>query len=297
MFNAPAALRKLLKEDSPFIRMAVSDPMMGRIAQQTGFTSASMSGYTLGARTCVPEPLHDLTFVAQEARQIQKSITIPITVDVGAGFGEAIQVWQTTRELENVGVGGIQMEDQVFPKRAHYHRDYVEHTISSDHMREKIAAFMEARQDPNFVLIARTDAMKTDGYDEAVRRGNAYAEAGADIIMVFPNSLEETKRAPQDIKAPCAYVVSHGNRVGRPVPRVDELMDMGYKMISYAVLGSLVTYRSLTKVFGDLYRTGDAGQPLEDMIAARKEIEDMLGLPHLYEMEEKTTESREYVRV
>ena len=134
--------------------------------------------------------------------------------------------------------------------------------------------------------------MKTEGYDEAVLRGNAYAKAGADMVMVFPSTIEETRRAPRDIDAPCAYVVSHGNRVGRPVPRAEELIDMGYKLISYSSLGSLVVYRELLKVFTQLRTTGDAGQTTEHMIEARKALEDLIGLPALYAIEEKTTESK-----
>lgn len=292
MFNAPKSLRQLLNQKEPIVRPAVGDAFMARIAQEAGFNCVAVGGYALGARTCIPEPLHDLSFVAREARQIQQALTIPVTVDCGAGFGEAIHVWQTVRELELGGLAAIQIEDQIFPKRAHYHRDYQEHTIEREHMLEKVTAAYEARTNPDFVIIARTDAMKTEGYDEAVLRGNAYAKAGADMVMVFPSTIEETRRAPRDIDAPCAYVVSHGNRVGRPVPRAEELIDMGYKLISYSSLGSLVVYRELLKVFTQLRTTGDAGQTTEHMIEARKALEDLIGLPALYAIEEKTTESK-----
>jgi 2-methylisocitrate lyase-like PEP mutase family enzyme len=296
LFNSPQSLRELLARPEPIVRPAVGDALTARIAQEAGFECVAVGGYALGARSCIAEPLHDMTFVTEEARQIQNVLNIPVTVDCGAGFGEAIQVWQTVQALQKGGLAAIQIEDQVFPKRAHYHRDYQEHTISMDHMVEKVTAAVEARTNPDFVVIARTDSMKTDGYDEAVRRGNAYAKAGADVVMVFPSTLEETKRLPRDVDAPCAYVVSHGNRVGRPVPTARELADMGYKLISYSSLSSLVIYRSLLEVFSQLKRTGDANQTAENMIAARKALEDLIGLPHLYEIEERTTESRQYIR-
>ena len=296
MFNAPKTLRELLQRKGPIIRPAVGDALTARIAQEAGFECVAVGGYALGASTGLAEPLQDMTFVTDAARRIQNFVEIPVTVDCGAGFGEAIQVWQTVRALQQGGLAAVQLEDQVFPKRAHYHRDYQEHTISSDHMVEKVSAAVEARENSNFVVIARTDSMRTDGYDEAVRRAKAYVEAGADVVMVFPNTIEETARFPRDVDAPCAYVVSHGNRVGRPVPRADELADMGYKLISYSSLSSLVIYRSLLQVFTELRRTGDANQSLEDMIAARKALEDLIGLPKLYDIEERTTESREYIR-
>ena len=296
MFRSTKALRELLKRPGPIIRPAVGDALSAKIAQEVGFDCVAVGGYALGASTGLAEPLQDMSFVTEASRRIQNVLNIPVTVDCGAGFGEAIQVWKTVQTLQQGGLAAIQIEDQVFPKRAHYHRDYQEHTISIEHMVEKVAAAVEARTDPDFVVIARTDAMRTDGYDEAVRRGNAYAKAGADVVMVFPNTIEETRNLPRDVDAPCAYVVSHGNRVGRPVPTAAELTDMGYKLISYSSLTSLVIYRALTQVLTDLQQTGDARQTPEDMIAARKALEDLIGLEHLYSIEERTTESREYVR-
>jgi methylisocitrate lyase len=292
MFNAPRAMRELMAKPGPIMRPAVTDPLMARIAQDVGFNCVGIGGFVMGAHTCVTEPLLTMTEFADEARRIQSSIEIPAMVDVGAGFGEAIQVWRMVREMEKTGIAGIQMEDQVFPKRAHYHRDYQEHTIELPHMLEKIAAVMEGRQNKDFVLMARTDAMNTHGYDEAVRRANAYAKAGADLVMVFPNTLEETIRAPKDIDAPLVYVVSHGNRVGRPVPTADELAGMGYKVISYAILSVLVTYRAIYQSFKRLRTTGDAGEDLAEMQALRQSIENLIGLPELYAIEERTTEKK-----
>lgn len=291
MFNAAGAMRALLNAPGYVVRPAVADPFMARIAQQSGFKNVVVGGYALGARTCIPEPVGDLTQLVQEAGEIQRAVSIPVSVDAGAGFGEAIQVWATVQRLEHAGLGAVQLEDQVYPKRAHYHRDYQEHTIDQAHMIEKITAAREARTNPDFVVCARTDTMRTDGYDEGVRRANAYAEAGADALVVWPNTVEEAQRAPKDVKCPLIYVVSHGNRVGRPVPRVDELADMGYKIISYSSLTILTVYRALSAVFDNLHSTGDAGQAAEDMIAARKAVEDLLGLEQLYAIEERTTEN------
>jgi methylisocitrate lyase len=290
MFNAPRAMRELLARPGTIMRPAVSDPFMARVAQDAGFECLGIGGFALGAHTCITEPQLTMTEVADEARRIQSAVEIPIIVDVGAGYGEAIQVFRTVREFELTGVAGLQMEDQVFPKRAHYHRDYVEHTIELDHMVEKIVAFGEGRRNKDFILLARTDSMRTHGYDEAVRRANAYAKAGADLIMVFPNTLEETQRAPKDIEAPLVYVISHGNRVGRPLPSAAELSDMGYKIASFAIFGTLITYQALRDGFKRLRETGGAGEDLAEMRALRQGVEDLIGLPALYEMEERTTE-------
>jgi methylisocitrate lyase len=291
MFNAPRAMRELIGRPGIITRPAVSSPFMARIAQDAGFECVGIGGFALGAYTCVTEPQFTMSEVVDEARRIQAAINIPAMVDVGAGFGEAIQIWRMAREMEAARVAGVQMEDQVFPKRAHYHRDYHEHTIDMEHMVEKIAAFVEGRP-KDLVLIARTDSMKTSGYDEGIRRANAYAEAGADLIMFFPNTIEEAKRAPKDINAPTVYVVSHGNRVGRPVPTVQELEEWGYKVASFAILSTLVSYRALRDSFAKLHATGDAGEDLEEMRKLRQSVEDLIGLPDLYEIEERTTEKK-----
>lgn len=288
--TAPASLRALIERPGPVARPAVCDPFMARIAEQVGFECVGIGGFVLGAHTTRTEPLLSLTEIADEARRIQSAVSIPATVDVGAGFGEAINVWRTVRELEEAGVGGIQMEDQVFPKRAHYHRDYRERTIELPHMLEKLNAAIEARRDDDFILLARTDAMRTEGYDEGVRRGNAMMEAGADMVMIFPNTIEETRRAPKDIDGPLVYVVSHGNRVGRPVPTAAELADMGYKVISYAILPILVTYKAVHDAFKRLHDTGEGGLSAQEAIQLRQAVEDLVGLPELYAIEERTTE-------
>jgi 2-methylisocitrate lyase-like PEP mutase family enzyme len=292
MINAPRAMRDLIARPGIVMRPAVSSPFMARIAQEVGFECVGIGGFALGAQTCITEPQLTMTEVVDASRRIQDSIDIPAMVDVGAGFGEAIQVWRMAREMEAARIGGVQMEDQVYPKRAHYHRDYVEHTIDPEHMVEKIVAFTEGRPNKDLVLLARTDSMRTHGYDEGVRRANAYAKAGADLVMLFPNTLEEAKRAPKDVDAPLVYVVSHGNRVDRPVPTVGELGEWGYKIASFAILSTLVSYRALHESFAKLRATGDPGEDLAEMRALRQGVEDLIGLPKLYEIEERTTEKK-----
>lgn len=285
-------MRQLIARPGTFARPACFDPLTARIAQATGFEALGVSGFAMGAHMCTTEPLLTLTELADRGGRIQAAVDIPAIVDVGAGFGEAINVWHTVREMERAGVAGIQMEDQVYPKRAHYHRDYIEHTIDAEHMLEKVQAFVEARRDPDFILLARTDAFRTHGYDEGVRRANLYAEAGADLIMLFPNDAEELKRAPKDVAAPLVYVVSHGNRVGRPVPTFEELEEAGYKVASYAILSIIAAYEGVSQAFRRLRETGDPGIEPERAIRLRKEIEDLIGLEKLYEIEERTTEKR-----
>lgn len=290
MKDMPGRLRNLLAENRAIVRPAVHDPLSARIAESLGFEFVGIGGFAMGAQTTRTEPLLSLTEMVQFAEAMSAVVDIPIMVDVGAGFGEAINVWHTVREMERIGIAGVQIEDQVFPKRAHYHRDYIEHTIEMDHMIEKIQAAVEARGNKDFVICARTDTMKTHGYEEAIRRANAYKSAGADIVYVFPNNIEETRRAPSEIEAPVVYGVSHGNRVGRPVPSATELASYGYRVISYPTLLILATYDAVRNTLLALRDDHGASVDQARMRVLRKELEDLIGLEKLYEIEERTTE-------
>lgn len=289
-FHAPTAFRKLLDGPDVIVRAAVSDPLMARIAQDVGFTSLALGGFAVGAQSCRPEPLLDLTQLAWDAAAVQRSVDLPIIVDVGASFGESIHVWNTVRRMEEAGVAGIQMEDQLFPKRAHYHRDYQEHTISMENMVDKITTAVETKKNKDFAIVGRSDAFKTLGYDEGIRRSNAYLAAGADAVVAFPNTLEEARRAPKDIDGPVGYVVTHGNRVGRPILTPEELADMGYKLVSFATIGILAYYRGVHASLLHLLAQGQTLEAENDLITARKSLEDLIGLEDLYRIEERTTE-------
>jgi 2-methylisocitrate lyase-like PEP mutase family enzyme len=120
-----------------------------------------------------------------------RRLHIPLIIDGDAGFGEPFHMLRAIQEFEWGGVASTHIEDRYFPKRARYYKG-VEHIISIEEMVVKIRAAVRARQGKDFLIIARTDAMRTDGFDEGVKHGHVYAEAGADMVMCFPNSVEES---------------------------------------------------------------------------------------------------------
>jgi 2-methylisocitrate lyase-like PEP mutase family enzyme len=228
--------------------------------------------------------------VVDAARRLTAAIDIPLVVDAGAGFGDPLHLTRAVREFERAGVAAIHVEDQVFPKRAHYHRDYREHTIPAEEMAVKVRFAAQARRDPDFVLIARTDAMRTEGYEEGIRRANLYAEAGADLVMLFPNTAAEAERAPIDCQAHLVYVNSPGNRVGRPVYAIGDLEALGYK-IAYDAIGPTITaYNAMRSMLERLRQSGQTGIDPDLAIRTRKAIEDTIGLEEYYRIEEQTVE-------
>ena len=267
------------------------DPLSARVAQQVGFRCLDLGGYALGASSCVPEPLLSLEEVLSATRRITAAVEIPLMVDGGAGFGDATHVIRTIRELERAGAAAVHIEDQVYPKRAHYHKG-TEHVISAEEMCDKIQYAVRARRDPDFVIAARTDAMRTHDYGEGIRRANLYVEAGADMVMLFPNTREEALRAPQEVAAPLIFVNSEGNRLNRPIFALAELEAAGYKMVNDAISAIIVAYQSLYELFSRLKKTGRTGLDQPAAIKTRKQIEDTIGLEEYYEVEGATVEGR-----
>jgi 2-methylisocitrate lyase-like PEP mutase family enzyme len=282
-------LREMIKSPGIIDRASVHDPISARIAECVGFRCVNMGGYAVGASMCVPEPILSLEDMAEVTRRITAAVNIPLIVDAGAGYGEPAHVVHTVRVFERAGAAGLHIEDQIYPKRFHYHMG-VEHTIPFEAMLEKIRYACKARRDPDFVIVARTDAMRTHSFAEGVRRANLYAEAGADFILVYPNNVEEAKRAPKEIHAPLNYTNSEGNAQGRPVFSTQELEAMGYKVVGHAASLILPSVKALKDTFVRLKQTGSSGLDPAVYIPLRKEIEEMIGLPEYYRIENETTE-------
>jgi len=291
MKTMTTAFSELLKAPGIIHAPVAYDPLTARIAERAGFQALDLGGYALGASSCIPEPLLTLDEVTTATRRIASAVNIPIMVDGGAGYGDPTFVMRAVREIERAGAAAIHIEDQVYPKRIHYHKG-IEHVIPAEDMCHKIRYAAAARRDPNFVIAARTDAMRTDGFAEGVRRSNLYVEAGADMVMIFPNSREEARLAPREINAPLIYVNSEGNRLGRPILSLQELEDMGYKMVNDAISAINVMFRSVQDLFVRLKKTGSTGLDQEEFRKIRKDIEDTMGLEDHYRIEEETVEGR-----
>jgi 2-methylisocitrate lyase-like PEP mutase family enzyme len=230
------------------------------------------------------------------AGEVARSVGIPVVADAGAGFGEPLHTMRAVREFIHAGIAGVHIEDQLFPKRAHYHK-YVAHVIPRKEFADKIrfACRQRDQTDKDFVIIARSDSCRFEGLDEAVGRVNLAAEQGADMGMIFPRDLDELRQAPRLAKIPLVYVVSRGNRDNRPVASAAQLADMGYKIALDALLYLLVSFHFNKRALEELKRTGDfTGLSHDECIAARHDIETLVGLDEFYAIEEETVEERKW---
>jgi len=290
------ALRKLLKKKA-FVYMPVAyDPLGGRLVESLGYDAVYTGGFVTGGSRCTSEPMLTMDEQARVAGDVASAIGIPLVADGGAGFGEPLHTMRTVREFIRAGIAGTHIEDQLYPKRAHYHK-YVAHAIPRKAFVDKIrfACRQRDRSDPDFVVIARTDTCRFEGLKEAVWRVNAAADVGADIGLIFPRNAEEMKKAPRQAKIPLVYVISRGNRDGRPLPTGPQLADMGYKAAIDALTYLLASFHFAKLAYAEIKRTGGySGLTQQQCVEARHEIETLVGLDEFYEIEEKTVEAKKW---
>ena len=286
------ALRRLLDKD-PFVYVPVAyDALGARLVEKMGFKAVYTGGFVTGSSRCTSEPLLTMDEQVRVAGDVANAVRIPALADGGAGFGDPLHTMRSVREFVRAGVAGIHIEDQLYPKRAHYHKAKG-HTTTRQEFIDKIkfACLQRDQSDKDFLIIARTETCRFEGLDEAARRVNAAGDVGADMGLIFPRNFDEMKRAPKKSKIPLVYVLSRGNRDGRPVPTAAELADMGYKAVIDAVTYMLVSFYFAKQAYAEIRRTGNySGLALQDWIDVRKEIEDIVGLDDFYRIEEATVE-------
>src|SRR5437588_5249900 len=223
-------LRELLASGEFLYMPSAATPLEGRLAEAMGTPLVYTGGYVSGASRAITEPLLTMDEQVRIAGEVARAVGVPLVADAGAGFGEPLHTMRTVREFAAAGVAGIHIEDQLYPKRAHYH-GYQVHAISRDEFVAKVkyACLQRNETDLDFVVIARSDTCREFGLDEAVGRINAAAEVGADMRPVFPRSLQEAGAAPRLASVPLVWVQSRGNRDGRPILSFGEVTEMGYR--------------------------------------------------------------------
>lgn len=292
MQRMTAQLRAMLKRGQFLELPATYDPITARLAESAGFKTIYNGGFVTGGKSCLSEPLLTMSDQIATAADIAKCVKVPLVMDAGAAWGEPLHAMRTIRECIWAGIAGVHVEDQIFPKRAHYHA-YRVHNIRRGEFIDKIKYACKARDeaDRDFVVIARSDAARVEGIGEAIDRVNAAADVGADMGLVFPRTHDEAALTPRKAKLPMVYVQSRGTRDGRPLYSYRQLKDMGYAGCIDATLPICLAYHFIGQAMKELKKTGDyTGLTNEQFIAARKGVEDIIGLEQFYAIEQQTVE-------
>jgi 2-methylisocitrate lyase-like PEP mutase family enzyme len=296
MQRATTKLRALVKAGKFLELPSAYDPITARLVESLGFKSVYNGGFVTGGSTTISEPLLTMNEQITVGGNMANAVSIPVVMDAGAGWGEPLHTMRTVRECIRAGIAGVHIEDQLYPKRAHYHT-YVAHNIPINEYRDKIKLACEQRDksDKDFVIIARSDACREQGFREAVKRVNLAADQGADMGLIFPRIPAETVKTPKACKIPMVYVQSRGNRDGRPLYSNKQLEDMGYAGCIDAILAIGVQFHFMRKALSEIRKTGDyTGMTPAEFVAARKQVEDLIGLEDYYRVERETVEKLYY---
>lgn len=252
----------------------VFNAAMGRLVESAGFSAVYISGAGLcNATAGVPDiGLLTLTEVAQLAGYIARAVKIPAIVDADTGFGGAENAARTIEEFERAGLAGCHIEDQEFPKRCGHLAG--KSLVEIEDMNEKIAAAAAAKQDKDFLLIARTDARAVESFAKAVERAQSYLTAGADAI--FPEALQGREEFRDFAKAIDAPLLANMTEFGKsPLLSLEELNDLGYRMVIYPQTAFRVSMFAAGQMLRDLKRTGTQESWL-DRMQTRQELYDLL---------------------
>ncbi|HDL17045.1 MAG TPA: isocitrate lyase/PEP mutase family protein [Rhizobiales bacterium] len=230
---------KLIKGDGMTVAPGAYDGITATLINASGFPAVYMTGAGTSAALGYPDfGLLTLTEMVRNAARINACVDVPVIADADTGYGNVLNVVRTVQEFERAGVAAIHLEDQEFPKKCGHLDD--KKIIPLDDYLAKIRAAADARDDPDFHIIARTDSRAVIGFDEAIKRANAALDAGADIAFVeAPQTLDEVKAVPKLVKGPCLLNVVHKGKTP-PVP-LGDAQDMGYAL---AILPTLL-FRSV----------------------------------------------------
>ena len=281
--NSPSAgsrFRAALAAERPLQVVGAINAYAARMAERTGFKALYLSGGGVAANSLgMPDlGISTLEDVLTDVRRITEVATLPLLVDIDTGWGSAFNIARTIRSMIKAGAGAVHMEDQVGAKRCG-HRPGKE-VVSRDEMVDRIKAAVDARSDPEFVIMARTDALAVEGIDAAIARAVAYVEAGAD--MIFPEAITELSmygRFKEAVKVPIlANITEFGHT---PLYTTDELASVGVDMVLYCC----AAYRAMNKAALEVYRAIRRDGTQKNVIATmqtRAELYDMLGY-HTYE--------------
>ncbi|HEX3477656.1 MAG TPA: isocitrate lyase/PEP mutase family protein [Kofleriaceae bacterium] len=226
----PASVfRALLSGPDLIVAPGAYDALTARLIEQAGFRLVYMTGAGIAAARGFPDyGLVTLTEMAETAGVLARSVAIPVLADADTGYGNELNVTRTVREFESRGVAGIHLEDQVAPKRCG-HLDG-KAVIDRDAFVSKIRAAVAARSDPDFVMIARTDAVAVHGLDDAIERANAALAAGADLAFVeAPPSVDDVAAIPRRVDGPCLLNLVPGGKT--PITDLQQVAAMGYRVV------------------------------------------------------------------
>ncbi|MFT6435286.1 MAG: methylisocitrate lyase [Candidatus Azotimanducaceae bacterium] len=271
--------------DEALIAPLCLDALSARVAEEAGFKLGYLSGGALGYAHAVSEALLSTDELCDVVRHVTARSNLPIIVDAGVGFGDAVHLTRAVKQFVAAGASAIEIEDQVVPKRVSHHRG-IEHLISQNEMVTKINYAVEARGASDIVIIARTGAVKNESFDAACDRACAYVAAGADMILLMPDSTEQHLQLETRIPAP---IVTFG-ALGARSPA--EWRELGISLVLDPFTPQVLAIRAMQLAYRNYMQSGSTGHSHKDIFAVYNQLGEIAGFDDLYAIEDATTEKR-----
>ena len=280
-------LNELIRGDELIVAPVALNPIMARLAEAAGFKAVYLSGGSLGWLKCVTEANLTLPELAEVAVDMRAACRLPIVLDAGGGWGDPVHVHRTIALTEAAGFAAIEIEDQLLPRRVEHHVG-IDHLVPTDFMLKKIAAAREARSDPDLIIIARTNARRAGGLDEALRRAEAFHKAGADMLFCYTRNAEELRIMGERLPPPlmmfappdgfATFALSQG-----------ELAKLGYRLAASSGTAFAAMVKAVRQSYECLAR--DRMDPFLGAGGAEKEMkaaQETCGLDALLAIERRT---------
>jgi methylisocitrate lyase len=270
------SLRERLGDPRIIVAVGAHDGLTATLAERAGFEAVYAGGYSVAAHNHgLPDiGLVGLAEVAASLMRMTAVATVPVVVDADTGYGSEPGVKRSVIELERAGAAGVQIEDQVFPKRCGHMEG--KKVIPRDEMVLKLRAALGARRNPETLVIARTDALQMNGLDDAIDRCNAYAEAGADVTFVdAPRTREQLEEVARKVDGPKLVNMSETGR--SPTLTADELQELGFNIVIFPSTQTWLFARVEQELLEELQKTGTS-EGLRDRMMPFDEVNDLLGI-------------------
>jgi 2-methylisocitrate lyase-like PEP mutase family enzyme len=278
-------VRELLGAPGVIRSLGAHDVFTARLVEAAGLETVFIGGFGTSASLLgLPDVgFLTLTEMADAVGRMARRVSIPVVADGDTGHGDLHNVVRTVREFEAAGAAGILLEDQVTPKRCGHFAG--KRVIPAADMVLKLRAALDARREPDFVLIARTDARAVEGLAGAIDRANRYAEAGADVCFIeAPEGRAELEEIPRAVRHPLLVNMLTGGVT--PILPVDELGRLGYKIVVCPIESLLVTATAVQRLIRALLTRGRVDLPPEEMMTFAQ-VKDLLGLDEVLDLRER----------
>jgi methylisocitrate lyase len=284
------SLRALMQRPLPVTAPLVLNPLMARMVEAAGFSAGYLGGGASGYLKVALEANLNLTEMCQAALDIRAVTSLPLILDAACGYGDPMHMHRTIGMSEAAGFAAIEIEDQLVPKRAHHHIG-LEHMIPMDLMAAKVREAVAARRDPEFLIIGRTNAMRASTMDDALRRGEAYRKAGADVVLLsMAHRPEQLRAIAERLGGPLMYLAGHGGLAGTGMT-LEELGNLGYKIVADTSTALLAAFATWKKVYADLADGFGVRAPKPEYGLLEKEMLSIIGIDKLLAVERATVET------